>query len=508
MLFRGLLVASLISCGVNAAQPKETNDQMDLAVPTIFESAFEENQEKKPASKKDRKVADSDEEVRFKESDLSPDFVKFRDAWLKVQTADQMAQLLDESYANYNKYSPDVQFFLAQIHIVRHMRGIIWRMRPMFEKGTGFLGNKATHVSAVQFVRNVATGLDMAFPTMQMDAAIEYFTTPSKKMSKADQFMSIEKFQAYLVNTYVAALNESVGRMSVIAKANPTAVFKWDNRMFFGKGAFRDDINRVIGFGEAEMHATIGMTYEAQHDALVFAAYNQNAIFDVAADLGTAFGIDAAAPKMGLTGFGLTDEERTRVIMNSVNQSQFLSLRSYNGNEYGDALMDRAYQSKKQSVQRFAYAYRKLQNKPATTIMALNPVLYQNRVQNRLGKGIQDIEAAVMGPKEIRDPISGETVTLNIPKFYSEPPNSLRGLMATGWEKGKIEREIASESGETLKARNYFYGRANAWNNQEWSKYVPSAQGKPAGYMGNAKRVMHYALGSGSIFGPIDLFIR
>ncbi len=505
-----IAIALVFSLPVLAAKVDRTPtfkaSHKNLAIPTLVgfsEAEFSKiNENWKNAS---RKIAS---EMDFSEKDLTPDFVAFRDKWLATKNADDVANLLEHSYVNYEKYSPDVQYYLAQIHTARQMRGIIWRMRPLFDKGSAFFsGNRTTHISAIQFVRNVSTGLSAAFPTTQTDSLLDYFTKPSIAMSEKDQFKNIYQFQNFLTEVYVPAANESIGRMKSILSANPTAVWKWDNKMFFGRAAFKDNVNRVIGSGAAEMHMAIAATYEAVHDALVFSAYNQDAIINVIGELGKAFGIDAFSSG-GSTDLGLTDQERNSIISRRVKKDRFLEIRNYENSNYGSELMKIAYQAKLNAINNMDQAHQKLQGKKATTAMLLNPALYQPDIQNRLNTGIKNMKSAIAQKTEIRDPISGDTVVLDIPAFYSNPPKSLSILMAKDFEKGPFEYDIKNNKGQFLKVRNYFSGRSIGWDNSAWVTYVPSASGQSANYMMNARRVMTFALGTNLVFGAVDIFVH
>lgn len=507
MGIRIVLLGSLLCFQPVFAQAKLTGlNVKDLVVPEVTNFTDEEFKAISTANKRsNRKVAS---EMNFSEADLSEDFVKFRDQFLSAKTGDQIQTLLQSSYEGYAKYSPDLQFFLAQIHIIRHHRALVWRVRPLFETGKFWSGNKATHVAAVQFVREAVTGLNATFPHSQTDAMIEYFTVPSKQMSDKDQFKTVAAFQQYLAQVQVPALNESVNRMKAILTANPTAIWKWDNKIFYGTGSFQDGIKRIKGLGAAEMHASIGMAYAAIHDALVFCAYNQDAIIDVAGDFGKSFGIDASAFAGSKTDLGLTDSERTEILRNAISKKRFLELRNYEGKTYGTNMMALAYTAKRNSVLNLAEAYEQVRGKTANSAMVINPGFFQDNLQNRLGQNVENMKSIVLQQTEVRDPVTGSVVTVDLPNYYKSPPTSLGALMATGFEGGQNEYEVKNTAGQALKVRNYKRGRAIAWNNNEWSKYIPSAKGQPASYMGEAQRVMLYSIGAHQVFGQVGLLVR
>lgn len=510
MFLRGILLGTLLSVQVFAKGPTTmstfSSDHKSLQVPTL--TSFSKEEFKQISLKWTAGARKMASEMNFSEADLSSDFVKLRTDWLKVETADDLATLLEVSYQKFKTYSPDVQYFLAQMHVMRPLRGIVWRLRPLFEEGGRYSGNKTTHVTAIQFVRTVATGLDAAFPHFQMDAMIEYFTMPSKEMSENFQFKNMYSFQKFLVDTYLPALITAASRIETVLSKNPTAVWKWDNKMFYGTGAFSDGINRIVGHGAAEMYSAYAFVSSAIHDVLVFSAYNQDSLIEVIGNTGKAMGIDSMRFNRSNIDVGLTDQERTSIVKQAIVKNRFLQIRDYDKTKYGTGLMSWAYIAKKNAAEGFNEAYRLLKDRPANSSMAINPGIFNREIQNRLGQGVKNMLAVVSGEAEVRDPISGQKVTLNVPRFYSNPPSSLGVLMASGWETGTTEKTITNTKGDKLIARNYFHGRANAWNNKAWEAYVPSAAGKAPGYMLEAKRVMHYSLGTAPVFGVVDMFIR
>tara|TARA_B110001454_G_scaffold16145_1_gene14576 strand:+ start:59491 stop:61032 length:1542 start_codon:yes stop_codon:yes gene_type:complete len=504
--------ALLLSLAQAAPQPVSFFPEAPMVneIPDFKADNYAEVNKKWKASS--RKIASD-----FSESSLSDDFKnKLRKQWLETTTADGVFQLLVQSRKDYAKYSPDVQYFLTQMHTMIPLKGIVWRLRPIFEAGGLFKGNKATHMSAIQFVRTAVTGLSAAFPTSQTDAMIAYFTQPGPEMSEKSQFKTVAEFQNFLVDSYIPYLFESVKNIDALlknyseAKGRPQAEMVWDNQMFFGTGSFRDGFNRYVGHGPAEMHIAMALGWEAIHDAYVFSSYNQDDLVNVAGRLGRAFGIDAL--KSDSNDIGLTDKERAKIIA-SYTSKGFLSLRKNRdpkakGDEgYGKRNMKLALPAKRQSVNHFNQAYIKLEGKGSNSSMAINPALYQKDIQNRLNAGVSKMVSAMDGVTEFKDPMSSEVITINVPAFYNEPPQSLAILMANDWEGGESTKSITSTSGEQLKYRNYFSGRAKSWNNNAWAKYVTSASGQKADYMMTAKRIMHYSPGA-TVLGAVDLFVR
>ncbi len=503
MFLKNVVAGMLLAGMVQAATP---TDSFEFPKPNF--DAYKETTQQ--AKKMKRTVAT---EIKGTSKAFQDDIMA---PWLTVKGPEDVSNLLTSSYAKYASYkAPDVQYFLTNLHTMIPLKGIVWRLRPLFE--TGFKGNRATHVSAVQMVRNITTMLSAALPTVQTDALIKYFTMPGPEMTENSQFQSIQEFQSYLVTTLVPALNETIARIDVLHKANPSAVWVWDNKMFFGTASFRDGFNQYIGHGPAERHLAMAVAWEAIHDSLVFSAYNQNDLINVAGRLGRALGMDVFKDADS-DALGLTDKERVNIIKKSVEANGFLDLKGAPGTKSerqfaageGAKLMSRAYAAKTWMVINFNEAYNNVKGKPADIGMVINPALYQANVRNRLNNGVGRMSSAIQKPTEFRDTVTAETVVLNVPAYYSNPPKSLASLMANDFERGEQNASIRGADKKELKYRNYLYNRSTSWNNNEWSKYVQMTpeQMKDPGFMLKAKRVVHYSLGATPVFGAIDLFVR
>jgi hypothetical protein len=419
-----------------------------------------------------------------------------------------MEALLIKSQAKYTTYSPDTKYFLAQMHMALPLRGVVWRMRKLFENNKKFMGNKSTHVMAIQAIRGAVTGLKDFLPTKQTDAGIEFFTEPSVSMSSSQQFQSINEFQKFLIEEVVPALNQATSRIIAIQKSAPENNFIWDNKIAFGTGTFEDEVNRYVGNGPAEINFVIASLYKSYHDILVYCAYNQDHAIKVAGEMGSHFGIDSGIFSSKGDDLGITDKERVSIQRKAVTQHHFLELQNYGDSKFGSDSMKQAFTALKNSVVYSERSYDYLQTKEASQAMALNPVLFQPELGKNLDKGLKNMKAIVSGMTEVRDPVTGETVTLNLPAFYNQPPQSLGALMATNFEDGEVEKVITNKKGEALKVRNYTRGRAIAWDNNAWKSFVPSAQGQKAGYMTEANRIINYSFGSSTVFGLTGLFVQ
>jgi hypothetical protein len=327
-------------------------------------------------------------------------------------------------------------------------------------------------------------------------------------MTSADQFKSMAQFQAFLYNEVSPAIDQATAQIIALKKQAPNDTFIWDNKIAFGTGTFEDEVSRFVGNGPAEVNFVLSSLYKAQHDLLVYCAYNQDHAIKVAGEIGSHVGIDSGVFSGRNADLGITDRERVGILKNAVAKHRFLELRNYEGSKFGSETMQKAYTALKNSVVYSQRSHDYLQTKDASNVMVLNPILFQPEVGKNLDKGLKNMKAVVSGISEVRDPVSGDTATINLPAFYSNPPQSLGSLMATGFENGDLEKVITNKKGEKLHVRSYTRGRSIAWDNGAWKNYVPSAAGQDGKYMSNANRVINYSFGTSMVFGITGLFVQ
>ena len=117
------LIFSLIIVNSLSVEAKTINPPYSTyPIPEYKEHSFEDQvflKEKTSWSKIKRKLAS---EMSFTNSDLSPDYQRLRDEWLKVKTGDEMENLLRKSLGKYNSFSEDTKYFLAQFHTMIPLR--------------------------------------------------------------------------------------------------------------------------------------------------------------------------------------------------------------------------------------------------------------------------------------------------------------------------------------------------------------------------------------------------
>ncbi|MBX9766778.1 MAG: hypothetical protein K2X47_05855 [Bdellovibrionales bacterium] len=462
----------------------------------------------------------------FTERDFNKaeDMVAFRNEFLKTTTADGLEKLLKDSHepAAYAKASPARKYFLAQLHPLLALRGIVWKLRPLFERPMGkhkFIGNPATQGIAVQFVRQVATGIETFFPTDQWRAGFDFLTIPSKEMSSEDQFKTVYQFQVYLEGPVRTAIREGINRISEIIKSQPNQYFVWDNQIGYGSGAFADGMNRFIGYGPAEMYVARAAMFRMLHALHLFSAYNQDALISVQEELGRKFGVNTALGDND--DIGMTSQERVEIIRR-YNRSKRFMKRHATAELNGIKIMGLAHQSLTLFAADLnsAHAFLTGPGARANPALAVNPGKYQADIDNMLSKGVSDLVAMVQRGTTLRSLLTGKMVWVDVPNFYvGNPPADMGAFLPTadGFDTSRPKDLSTPGRDGELSYRNYRYGRAIRWNYDAWKSYVAFSpqddrkmEQRPSNdqFLLEARQTIGTTYGGALGFGLAGMFVR
>lgn len=491
--FSALAIGAGKKAAAPALAPFPTDAAMTEAI-TAYPAEENFNQVMSAWTKMKRSPASAE----FNEGNLSKDFKTIRDNVLAAKTADALDVELKRIETEFKNLDPHAKYFATQMLIMKDLRGIVWRLRPVVESGPN--GSKATHSMVVSLLRATRSGLEGYLPTEQWRAGFDYVTIPSKEQGAKDQFITVTAVQNWLAETEGKRLAAAASVIAeLIKQAKPDTVYVWDNQLSFGKGTFEDGLARYEGHGQAEMRATYAYMLFSLHNLYVACAYNMNSIAKVQASLGRLYGVDGFIAGRNL---GVTYEDRVGVLK-GYRGEDFFKLHDQNGREY----MAKAYGYLKASAAAADQVYTLAQNGNENGF-ALNPLVFRAEQAPTLKGGLEKFKAMVAGPTQLRSRLTGKTVDLDLPAFYSNPPNSLLDLLPNDFEKASRPVSGKNAKGETVQWRDYLVGAPNSWNNTEWAKYVPSAAGKDKAYMAEANQILRTSIGSNYFWTPMGYYFN
>lgn len=437
----------------------------------------------------ERKIA---QEESYSDQDLSEEFKQLRKQWLSIRTGDELEATLRKPLGQ----ALDVQYFQSRTRLLLPFRGIVWRLRPIFENQQNALRSKSAQVIGVQIVRAALISFKMNLPTQQADALSEFLTLPGAGMGPQDQFKVMSEVQDYLQARLLPLITESIGQVEVVAKAAPKTLV-WDNHLGYGSSDESANLERYIGHGPAEIYSTIAGLYRTYHDVLAFCAYNQ----DYGVRLINDFNLHTAADSSFFVRkngrLGMTDAERGQLMRHAMSKYHYLEIRSK-----GRALMLEAFGALKQ----FVFYAEKVVDTHRERVGQYSPVILRNG--DRYGMDIELMKSLLNGVTELKDPVSGMVFKLNVPAFYQDPPTKFESLLATKFDQSSLVVTHQNKKGESFKVRNYAAEKALAWDNEVWKKYVPSAEGQRPDYINEARRIMRAAREVSLMFALPEIIIH
>lgn len=432
--------------------------------------------------------------AKYDEGDLSPAFKKFRDEALNVKNAEELEAFLAKYDASYDQLTPDVQFIVAQLQLMTPLRGLAYRLRPIFEH------NRSVQSGAVTMLKSTASLMKIYLPTPQWEAAWEYVTLPSvSKTEMNTQFQTMTEFQNYLISQF-RVYNKSLVRVSNLLKTYQGKPFVYDNKILYGPGTFRDDMDRYRVNDLPEIAATLSGLYGTLASIQMFCAYDHDDLLSVTRDMGRLAGVDGFLPG----DLGVSAKDRS-AILKKPKYAKFLTLRP----NYGAKLMGAALVNMQASTYLATNAWEQLKDRPANFFAVMDPAMFtpNSRAINLHFKSLNDM---VQSKTTIRSPITDEVVTTDVPKFFQNPPQDLKVFLPIGFDTSPEMKTLTTKTGEQLQYRNYFRGRPTAWNNAAWAPYFPSAQDNmnDPDYVAKILNVMQQSWGANYVVPTLDWIAR
>jgi hypothetical protein len=389
---------------------------------------------------------------------------------------------------------------------LKPLRGVVWNLRPLFEKGEDRLfgklrGNFATHSAAVTMLRMVAQTTGLYLPTAQSAAMFDYLTIPRKTMHLKDRFDSVAKFQTFLRGPVLTALDTAAKEIEPMHLVKGKS-YVFDYQTVMGKDAFRDGIGQFGAYGDAEVLLTSAAIYRGLHNILVFNAYNQDELMNVMGDLAKMYGVNGVWSDE----LGVSTREKVEVL-SSYAKKGFLKLRTSRSNaKLGQGYMDEAFKYLDLSVQRTKDAYDILATLPGGVNTVLNPLFFKSDLQPELGQGVAKLEAAMKGKTPVRNVVTGKSIEIDIPNFYHNAPPDLLMLLPRPIPRGQqLEFSLKNDIGETLTYRNYREGQPKSYVASEWKRLFPNVSADTN--MSEVFRNLAYSRGPALILGPLSYFI-
>lgn len=451
----------------------------------------------------ERKVANS-----INEKMMSSEYRQFRDDLLNIKTSIAYASLLEKLESKYKAHPHDLKFVAARMLPVHALRGILYRLRPIMEL------EDVTHSYFLTVVRRIVAQMKLFFPYDHSEAIFDYFAKPYMENGKVvSSFKNVFAFQKYVIESIYPLMATSASRISNMDFSREKII--WDNKIMNGSESFQDNIARFRVIGEAERSGTLFRLHRGMAFVNRFVAYNQNKLMEYTKEMGKLYGVDGFFSEVD----GAPSYKRVKI----ANQSKFKSLFVLTDN--GAQWMKQSFSHVKESIKYLRLIYEELKDRPASSFQRINPIRVSSW-EREITSGLDTLEAIVNGPTELRSPITGEVIQVNLPEFYNNPPHDLKQLLPIAWELGdkELDSGLKTYRKDTrrnrrnrrnksqpkklksfkVKYRNYYWGRPTAWNSKGYKRYFPSIKNDKD--IARHMRIFRQSLGASTIGTPMTQF--
>ncbi|MES2964071.1 MAG: hypothetical protein V4760_09290 [Bdellovibrionota bacterium] len=425
---------------------------------------------------------------------MSPEFIGIRDRFLKVKTADELDQVLSDLNAKYDTLQAnDSRLFAAQAVTLIPFRGVVWRLIPVAQKA------KITHSAVLTMVKQISTGIGIFLPTQQWQAAFDYVSLPyARGGAVSTQLENEAQVQSFFSGPVMKSILQARNRVAKIDLKGKDVV--WDNQLLYGPASFQDDLDRYRLVGEVERWVVLANLHSTVAQLAFARAYSAEGSSDVMENIGRLYGIDGWFSGVE----GAPARDRVKV------------MRSGKFAKWGTLVPDGAQWTKaslsnlRASSEIMASVWNQIQRRPMGDSWSIDPTFFQSRDIVRTGDmRVEDVVAMMKGPAKIRSAVTGETVTVNIPAFYENPPRDLKALLATGFNtepEWKTMTFATAGKSVALKARNYDSGSPAAWDLNQYRTFLPEVQN--GNDVKRAARVLSQSWGGGSALAPMLVFMN
>ncbi len=376
---------------------------------------------------------------------------------------------LEEKYESFKE--PDTKLFASQLIPLRKLRGVVWKMIGLFE------GRKThpAHTLSLTAFKDFAGQLNIAFPDQSWEVGFDYLTQPYVRDDGFSQkFSDLAEFQGFLGNYYDAVI-KAKDRLRLINVSDSGPVVLWDQKIQFGPKSFKDDSGRYKRIGTLEKHMLLSDLYFSLSQLAFMQAYSFNGGLDLSADFGWRFGIDGKflAGVEGVTAKEMHDVLKSHSEVGIELPSRVAKVRS-------------AIDHLRNAAMALELVWEKVKKRPGGGGIWLVDSGFIMRDQGFTDTKIKEFSNALNNKVTIKNKLTGEFTTLNIPLFYDNGgPKALSDLMPKEFNPGLTSKgdewipvKLRDRAGkvQTLVFRDYRKGSPSGWEYKNFTALFPDVK--------------------------------
>lgn len=366
--------------------------------------------------------------------------------------------------------SNDYKIMAAYLYGVKDLRGVGYRLHGLAESDKNKHYNKgiASDLMIIK-LQNIASHINLYYPAFG-DVAFDWIALPTATQKKDFKFVS--DIQDFMMSTIYADL-QLTKQIFDSVEISITSPVTMDAILLTGSKNVMTPDKRYYNIYPHALEAMKSNIESQSHDLIIFSQYNRDDYFNYQYKQSSSmFNIVPAQYRVG--------RPKSEVVSNLKKWNNLYTLREIGVNPPAgyDTWMLRAWEHVKSHVDAESRVVELMKEvkevlSPEEAWQAIaNPYivsLYKKNPTNLMSK-----RSALVNKENVvlRSWVTGDVVSVNLPKFYTNPPEDLKAFLPTSFDTNAKKR--FKYNGKDLV--NYRYGMPNSWNVQEWSKYFPSVK--------------------------------
>jgi hypothetical protein len=420
------------------------------------------------------------------EKDISTEAQKLIDSLLSANSANKLSALIIEVDKKYDSYkNQDSKFLAALISPAKDFRGILYKLRPLFEK------SKSTHSLAVTGIRT-SVGLSTVYlPQDHWQAGVDFAAGPSE--SDITTFRDVDQLLSFSKNIVYPELLKMRSRINDLDFEGKNRIV-WDNRIFSNSKNFGDDLDRFRLIGEADRLNLMAGINNSLYAISMSQAYNIKGLLTVSDRLGNLIGLDK------VTAFGVVDgataKDRTMAVTKKIGKSNDLFTLNKDGKKW---IKDFAFVYLKEATRFAELAWEITKDSNDEEWSILDPALAKPFAR-QTNMSFKTVNRMLDGKTTVRSNVNGKTLEVDLKSFFTNPPNDLKAFLPTGFA-GEAKEPSKLTVGN-VSYRNYRHGNATAWRASAYSPYFPGISGDK---IPEAASILSQTWGAWGVAAPLSL---
>ncbi|OUR93688.1 hypothetical protein A9Q84_19690 [Halobacteriovorax marinus] len=442
------------------------------------------------AKKRGRRSISS--KVEVDDSRLSKEFKSFRKTYLSIKDPIELEKQLRHIDKNYDSYPDDLKLVAAILTPMLEMKSFAYRMYPLLKR------EKVTHSVLLTRVYRFASFMSVNLPTDQWDAGFRFMSEPFEYEMTNNRFHKTSDLQEFVTNKIYPALAKAAERVQALDFS--TNNMTWDHKLLYGTASFQDEFKRYRLIGESERLLLLANLHYGLSWSARFSAYNVSGTLSLVKDMGSLYGIDS------MFGFSKVDGVTAKKIVAKINKRKYKKL--FTILDGGKEKMQLSFKHLREAARVSVVAWEEMKerrNGEANESALIRSEMFESFI-GRIDRGAETFVDIVNGPTIVRSDITGEVITVDLPKFLMNPPKDLKSLLPTSFTSADDmkSKKIANKSGKmkSVKFRNYHYGKATSWELKSYNTLLPEV--KNGDDISTAARILNQSPGA----APVALIIN